>query len=752
MSFQSSPPINPAEAFASATLEIIEPKSLTKKEKAVGRRAALNQKSSSSLLHTTRAYYRDSSGRARVRLRVRLAVPTTTTDAGSEDDDKDEDSVGLEALIECGCIVPPPVESDGSTHTSSSNAIKEDELNDAKEENDDEDEEFMQNELSNIGKDMEESKKWYTDTTFAFECTCPSSSSTSKSDVAWALEGVTILHSEIERSDQKWKKKITALLFDVEVAVRGNGIVRINDTMEKLEDGTLELCAVLRQRRKYRGNNDTDDTNMGSNNNNGSNHDNLTSKKSSLLVGGSGGISAGLLGLEYGGGALSPSLISRGLGSSERRIVNAKRIEIEDHYGVQILRTKSLQLHTTLIPPIQLTVREVCGARAASGSTLVEITVEHSSKWHKEDVIVTGIAFHPGQSRLWGENSSIDAMIGNGDNQHGENESRTTAITTSSSSNNVNVISEGKSMQGGELSVIDMSRRVRWGFAAGSAPELPLILGQYEAFATVIQIDAGEDVRSRAFLSPISVNAMIGESEHNIVSSTDMSNKENQEKSAAERIMITADARWTSSRVGVENSDAFRVDMSLRGGLETACRVGAPIVVSLRVLNLSMEPRDLMLLMAKDGEGRNSGLQWERPAERRRRITGRERDSDSHGPQLLHQNTHVQHTKENQSFNTAVVSEVNGYTFGVWGLSGDDDGATRHHRDHELLAVDAALLLGEVKGQHSIEAELRFVPLREGTLDVPNLKLYDKRGCKWYNCVHTLKIVARQSESPLINK
>ena len=53
-------------------------------------------------------------------------------------------------------------------------------------------------------------------------------------------------------------------------------------------------------------------------------------------------------------------------------------------------------------------------------------------------------------------------------------------------------------MQGGELSVIDMSRRVRWGFAAGSAPELPLILGQYEAFATVIQIDAGEDVRSRA--------------------------------------------------------------------------------------------------------------------------------------------------------------------------------------------------------------------------------------------------------------
>jgi len=94
------------------------------------------------------------------------------------------------------------------------------------------------------------------------------------------------------------------------------------------------------------------------------------------------------------------------------------------------------------------------------------------------------------------------------------------------------------------------------------------------------------------------------------------------------------------------------------------------------------------------------------------------------------------------SVNTAIVSEVNGYTFGVWGLSGDDDGTTRHNRDHELLAVDAALLLGEVKGQHSVDAELRFVPLREGTLDVPNLKLYDKTEGKWYNCMHLLKIVA----------
>ena len=61
--------------------------------------------------------------------------------------------------------------------------------------------------------------------------------------------------------------------------------------------------------------------------------------------------------------------------------------------------------------------------------------------------------------------------------------------------------------------------------------------------------------------------------------------------------------------------------------------------------------------------------------------------------------------------------------------------------DRLLLAVDAALLLGEVKGQHSIDAELRFVPLREGILKVPNLKLYNQYNGNWYDCIHTLKII-----------
>ena len=337
------------------------------------------------------------------------------------------------------------------------------------------------------------------------------------------------------------------------------------------------------------------------------------------------------------------------------------------------MRTPPLIFDAILLSPLRLAVREVPGARGATGSTLVEVTVEHPTDCHDEVVTVTGISFHPGQSRLWsgdtndfpdddddydddeedGYDDNTLSRIGvdesgrgsgvidreDGSTTHGGagtstsmssygRSDRRAAIASASVARRAasSTAAEGRSMQGGELSVIDMSRRVRWGYAPGSAPDLPLVLEPYEAFATVIQIDAGEDVRSRAFLSPITVNATVGRrspctpqhrhragwrglfnrnsiaDEYESDVGGDGGEGEN-ESDGGERIMVAADARWTSSRVGIENSDAFRVDMSLRGGLATTCRVGAPLVISLRVLNLSMEPRDLMLLMAKDGEG-----------------------------------------------------------------------------------------------------------------------------------------------------
>ncbi|KAL3791053.1 hypothetical protein ACHAW5_002830 [Stephanodiscus triporus] len=664
-----------AEAFSRASLEIVVDddddgvsSSSTSATTASRRRRRQN--------HRLRAYYRDSSGRARAKMRVRLIVIGEKNDGDGDDEEEEEEGGGggggLDALLGCGCVRPAPEGMEGSGGRDDDGGDKDDE---------DEDE------------DEDEFSPRIADATLAFECTADdgdkgsssssSFSSSSSSSSGWTLEGVSVLRSVVERrindDDAATAGTVTGIIFDVEVAVRGNGLANTTiggggrEEGGRPEEGELFLRAVLFRRMDERRRGGAGGR-----------------ERPSILPGGT--IAARILGSEFVGGRAPPPPPPNVVVVDD----NARR-------GATLaMRTPPLRVHATLVRPLRLRVREACGARGASGSTLVEVTVEHPTEHHDEDVTVTGVSFHPGQSRLWvGEEEDYfdggdgDSGVDDGANDGGDGgrvdgpSLRGAGTSTSSYASSLSrgrkddrrrrADVEGKSMQGGELSVIDMSRRVRWGYAPGSAPDLPLVLGPHEAFATVMQIDAGEDVRSRAFLSPISVNATIGD--------------------GGERIMVAADARWTSSRVGVENSDAFRVDMSLRGGLATACRVGAPLVVSLRVLNLSMEPRDLMLLMAKDGEGRESGLRWERPAAEGRRIrrTGRV-DGGGGIRKLLHQNLKdPSRAKESHRFNTAVVSEVNGYTFGVWGLSGDDDGTTRHHRDHELLAVDAALLLGEVK-------------------------------------------------------
>ncbi len=683
-----------------------------------------------------RAYYRDSSGRALVAMRVRLSAPppsSSSTDTNCNDvGDNDNAEDGLNALLKCGCIQPAPMDS-SSVLVSASELPNEVEERNSKSK--------LMDGTTQSTATMATTDDW----SLSFECTSattaksndgttalpspassssiPNSSSASLPCWCWTVEGVTILHCEIERKSSSCStnaspsastsSSISGLLFNIEIAICGNGVGIIqkskNDTNvdcleeveeeEILEEGILSLCATLHRRRRRRWKTNITQQQEPSS---------MMTAPLSLLSGDddAGGMVESLLGIDRF--CRRSDIASRSLTSGTNATL-----------GTTIARTTPIHVHTTLVPSMQLHVREVCGARSPSGSTLVEITVEHASQWHQENVVVTGISFHPGQSRLL-HGGSADVVSNDNDSSE----------TTCTKQLGVIESRGGKSMQGGELSVIDISRRVRWGFVPGSAPDLPMTLEPYEAFATVIQIDAGEDVRSRAFVSPISVHATL--------------------PSSGERILITTDARWTSSRVGVENSDAFRVDLSLRGGATTVCRVGAPLVISLRILNLSMEPRDLMLLMAKDDEKRNRDLRWEQQQPsgegtvRRRRIR---RDAVRSDDYCLQQRgvSSQQSSKSSSVFNTAVVSEVNGYTFGVWGLSGEDDGTARHHRDHELLAVDAALLLGEVKGQHSIQAELRFVPLREGTLDVPNLKLFDKRELKWYNCTHTLKIVATQS-------
>jgi hypothetical protein len=400
------------------------------------------------------------------------------------------------------------------------------------------------------------------------------------------------------------------------------------------------------------------------------------------------------------------------------------------HYGVNMTYAGKAPWNIRLVQPLVVNCSSIGGARAAVGATLVSISISHSNA-HPHPVLVTNIALHPGNSSLyvWNSGGSTSSP-------------RTTARQVVESKDQSGSSTFGRSMPGGSTDVIDMTRHVRWTYAMGTAPSLPLKLMPYETFSTVLQIDAGEDLRSRTFVSPVAVTAVVDRESKNTASLTMTSSSQEggkdgveEENSSGRRStismmwdgrpsVIASDAIWTTERVATVPADALRVDMSLR---ESRYKVGAPLVVALRVLNLSNEDRNLMLLMAKDESSSNSG--------NNNFVGGYGGNNNQRTPK-----------SKSHTVNTAVVSEVNGYTFGVWGLSGEDDGTTRQNRDHELLAVDAALLLGDVKGQHSVEAELRFVPLREGTLDVPNLKLYDKSHGKWYNCIHCLKIVAAESE------
>lgn len=241
-----------------------------------------------------------------------------------------------------------------------------------------------------------------------------------------------------------------------------------------------------------------------------------------------------------------------------------------------------------------------------------------------------------------------------------------------------------RSMPGGERSVTDMGRHVQWGYVTETEPQLPHTLHPHDAYSTVITVNATDDLRSRTFASPVSVMAEVGTI--------------NVDSNLCSRVVVATDALWSTGHVLVKPSDAFRVDISLQ---ESSCCVRTPFVVLLRVMNLGEKTRDLMLLMAKESK-----------------------DLD-----------------ETSTIDVPSVAEVNGYTFGVWGLIGDEDGTIWHKRDNELLAFDSALLLGEVKSQHSVDAQIRFVPLKEGTLRIPDFKLYDRKEGQWYTCPHKLCVV-----------
>jgi hypothetical protein len=358
-------------------------------------------------------------------------------------------------------------------------------------------------------------------------------------------------------------------------------------------------------------------------------------------------------------------------------------------------------VEVTLTDALAIDVTSVTGP--TTGRTLVSLVMRHPNT-HQEPVTVTNIALHPGHSRL-----ELPAPPGATQNH--------TPTHT----------------------VADMSKCVQWGYAPKTQPRLPLVLYPQGAFATILTVDAMEHMRSRTFKSPVSVTAVVG-----TVNANPTITEEGNTTTKIPTTISTADAQWTTGRLAQEPSDAFRIDMQLQN---KEFYVGEPFTIFLRVKNLSAEARDMMLLVAKDSDKQqsNATLTTTSSTQALATPTTNNLNVKSSNPAATNSAAAAQTPPRSSVPNTAVVSEVNGYTFGVWGLIADADNPVfRLDRDQDLLAIDAALLLGEVKGHHSVEAQLRFNPLREGTLDVPNMQLFDKRNRKWYYCTHKLNIVARQ--------
>jgi hypothetical protein len=240
----------------------------------------------------------------------------------------------------------------------------------------------------------------------------------------------------------------------------------------------------------------------------------------------------------------------------------------------------------------------------------------------------------------------------------------------------------------GRQQVSDMSRFVKWTYAPDSAPNLPLKLEPYESFSTCLVVNATGDRTTRSFSSPISVTASIGAS-NNMITSPFRS------------VIAACDVQWTTSRAAVSPADAFRVDLRVKDD-DNIIFVGAPLTVELEILNLAAETRQIMILVDNSGE---VGLAIDK--------------------------------KEFTKNRPAVVSTKTGHKFGVWGLgdSGNDS-------DKEMLAIDVALLLGDLKPNSTKKTEIRLIALKEGALNVPNFKIIDRRKGKWYSAVHNLQFVA----------
>ena len=363
-------PVSLGDAFSMATLTIDSAPADRATSSVIVASAAAGGEVPENLYRTT-AFYRDSSGRAQLSLKLRLSFA---------------DEGAAREVLRSGCVVPAPSVVDGEGDREASG------------EDGREDEEG--GEEGSGGAHTSES-------TLRFEC--KSVSNSGELSPLLAVEGVTVLSTKIDLS-------VPAIVFDVEVSVRApleQGVPilpgsppsshaqpggRPSAILEEVDDdeesaprnprspsspwqrdsllqwekdagatsARLEVRAVLSQPVT-----DPDDNEGGN------------------------------LQPQYGRDPFSLGLLALELGAGTRpQKPAASRSAAHTRYATSLLYTDTAVLYLRLVSALTLKVREVGGARAAMGATLLSLTVAHGNI-HDEPVTITNIALHPGHSRLW---------------------------------------------------------------------------------------------------------------------------------------------------------------------------------------------------------------------------------------------------------------------------------------------------------------------------------------------------------------
>ena len=235
---------------------------------------------------------------------------------------------------------------------------------------------------------------------------------------------------------------------------------------------------------------------------------------------------------------------------------SSERDDAVSNYSVgAVVRSKYTSLSIQLMEAFKVTCHSIPASRAAWGATLISVTISHPNT-HSHKVVISGISLHPGHARpvVFRNQKQIETS------EQMMEYARSVTLPAEISGDN-------RCMQGGN-GVINMSAHVRWCYAAGTALDLPLTLETNEAYSTILQVDATDDVNSRYFMSPVAVTGTV---------LFEKSNSESSQQKQSLPLIVSSYASWTTSRVAVSPSNAFRVDLAL---FEKSFRVGTPFTVS----------------------------------------------------------------------------------------------------------------------------------------------------------------------------